>query len=442
MRSALNAALLFTAGMSLVACTNPTVDPNAEFTAKGRVMDQMGNPLAGVEVRLIKYSDPLNIFQPGVENIFSDSPSTNTALDLNVQVIATFETGMDGTYSTTLTGEQIAKPGGFMTGTGLVEVASVIAVVRDPNDKEAGVFTYEKLFMTSDFIWDAGDLQMWAANAVADASDALTTGQVKLSWDKLQSNKPTNVRNQYRVWLRGKDENTPTLVIYCSQGDSVSGGCAEDAADSNKVARFVSAYSVAAFYADTDGEFTALVQGNGNRYRFVSRFTVQAPVPDITTVRDPVAIEGVWAVDDVGGEQDLLNTSATDGNVQTRETLNISATGIYAKLGGVLVTDAGLLNTVAKGARDGCLILEFSVNAYTDLAGATGAPAADWEQKGKFCGENGGADEVSALASFDTTSLDGVQAAWMRVRTEPDGGVTAPTITAVGEVAVFQKSSM
>jgi hypothetical protein len=106
------------------------------------------------------------------------------------------------------------------------------------------------------------------------------------------------------------------------------------------------------------------------------------------------------------------------------------------------ISDAGILNALVPAISKGCLILEFTVTAHSDIATAKGA-SSGWEQKGKFCGETGGRDEISALAGFDTSSSDGVVAAWMRVRAVPDAmSLAAPTFAEVGEVALYKKKAL
>lgn len=422
------------------ACGNPAVDPDATFTAKGEVVDAAGQPLANAEVRLVKYWSAANLLAPVTEDLFAETPRGEPDLGLGVAVVQSVRTDASGKYEMTFQGRDIASPNGYTTAEGLVEVATAVVVVRDPADdsKQSGVYTYPKLYMQADKIWDAGKLNLWNAEAVADVSDALVSGQIELKWKKIERGS-SMVKNVYRVWIQGERQNTARLVIGCNQGAEVMGGCAEDPQDGTKLVRHVSAYSVGAFYSDNDGRFAAYLQGNSPDYRYVARFRVEAPVPNIRDTRDPVAIEEVWAVGSLTDQR--LSGAAIDGDPKTREAITNNATAIYAKLSLGLITDAGLLNSLVKEANKGCLVLEFSVSAFSSIGDAKGSRADQWETKGRFCGENGGRDEMSALASFDTTSSDGVVAAWMRIRAVPDGMAAGMQFESVGEVAVFRKKA-
>jgi hypothetical protein len=420
------------------ACTNPTVDPSSTFTAKGVVVDRTGAPLKDAEVRLIKYSSDFNIFQPSVETLFSEDPSNHPNRDiLDVSVVATGRTNAEGEYTFDVLGEDIAKPGGVMTSLGMVEVADVVVVARDPMDAsdKSGVYTYNFLFQQAAKVWDAGQLPLWDSSAEADVSTALTSGLVKFSWAKLERSSTTQVRNAYRVWVEPATEPGPRLIIYCNQGEEVEGGCAQDPADANKLTRYLSAYSIALYYSDNDGTFSAFIQGNSPDYRFVSRFVVTNPIPDIPRTELDVQVFAVNTTSRM--VQDLTNTAATDGAPGTRERITVAgANAIYAKLvqngAAPVISDAGILNSLIKNAAEGCLVLEFTVNVASDVNAAL--DVTQWERKGKFCGENGARDEMSALASLDTSAQDGVAAAWMRLTVE--GPLTYEE---VGEVAVFQK---
>ncbi len=441
MRSLKGLLLLGAVGVLAPACTNPTVDPNATFTAKGVVVDETGAPLVDAEVRLIKYWSDLNVFQPNVETLFADNPNGDSAVGLGVAVVDTARTNSEGEYSFEFLGDDIRKPGGVTTATGEVEVADVVVVVRDPLDttRQSGVYTYHYLFQPAAKVWDAGELGLWDSQAEADSSDALTSGLVKLSWSKLERSSSTMVRNAYRVWVEPANEPGPRLIIYCNQGDEVEGGCAQDTEDSSKLARYLSAFYIEQYYTDSDRQFAAFVQGNSPDFRFVSRFVVIDPLPDLTDYRDPLPGFEVYAVNTETMEsQDLTDSAATDGDAMTRETITIgNADALYVKLvqnnSAPVISDAGILNSLVRNARNGCITLEFTVRFPTDLDGAVAVAPADWTQKGKFCGENGAADEMSAIASFDTTSESGVAAGWMRVTAD-----TGLTFDAVGEVAIYQ----
>lgn len=423
-----------------VACGNPAVDPNATFEAQGSVVGGDGQPLANAEVRLIKYSSDTNLFAPSTEDLFSDSPASDPDIALTVGVVKTVMTGADGTFKMEFTGAEIAAPGGYTTGDGLVEVATTVIVVRDPSpmnaEKRAGVYTYSYVFQQANKIWGTGKLNMWDPQATADTSRALTHGFVDFSWKKLDRLRTTDVKNGYRVDI-GAPNSPARLIIRCSEGTEIEGGCAMDAMDSTRLTRALSAYSLQSYYSDANGMFAAYVQANGADFRYVARFTITAPIPTIP--RDPVSLQGVWAVGS-GADQSLAGTKAVDGNPATREAITNNATAIYVQLALGSITDAGLLNTLVKDASKGCVVLEFTVNDYASIEAAKGSTSG-WEQKGKFCGENGGKGEVSAIAAFESNAqVNGVTAAWMRLRAVGDTAASNPQFQSVGEVAVYKKS--
>ncbi len=417
------------------ACGNPAIDPNATYAAVGTALSADGTPMADVEVRMLKYWSDSRLLEPTTEQIFADAPRGDDAVGFNIELVTTTRTGMDGSFRFEVLGDDISLPGGYSTADGLVEGAKVVLVIRDPNDslKRSGIYTYQKTFMRADAEWGAGQLQMWDSAASADFSDALTTGLLRLSWNAIERGS-SQVKNKYRISVEGPSGNTPRLIIRCNEGDVVEGGCT--ATGNGQLERYLSAFSVYSFYSDANGDVAAYVQANSPNYRFVSRFTVTEPVPDITSMRDPVGLEGLWAVG-TGADQDLLGTRADDGDPKTRETINNMATAIYADLELAEITDSGLLNSLVKNAENACLILEFSVTNFADLTAAKAAGDAMWTQKGKACGENGARNEMSTLVSFDTTASESVVAGWMRIRAVNDGGVGTPTIDEVGEVAVY-----
>lgn len=420
------------------ACGNPAVDPGQVFPIQGAVLDATGQPIQGATVQVIKYWSDSRLLAPSIEQIFSADPTANVIDTLNVAEVTTTMTGMDGSFKVEVTGEDVAQPGGYTTAEGLVEVASVLVLIKDPNDVSgrAGVVTYAKEFMRSDTGgWLIGDMKIWDTQAVADVSAATTSGLVSLRWNKIERGSST-VKNTYRIWVGGS--TGPTLLILCSQGDEVEGGCGEDPMDSTQLVRHISAFSLRTYYANADGSFQAVVMARGVNFRYASRFAVQN-IPDLTATRDPVGVEGIWAVG-VGADQELTGTAAVDGNPATRVDINNNATAIYAKLPLSVVTDAGVLNTLVKDAAKACLILEFSPTVYGDLAAAKAGT--DWVKAGKFCGETGGTNEVSALAGFDTTSSDGKTAGWMRLRAVADGAIGSPEFEAVGEIAIYKKPVM
>ncbi|MCK6548073.1 hypothetical protein L6R52_19635 [Myxococcota bacterium] len=425
----------------LGAACNPTVDPDATFTTSGEVVDADGQALANAEVRLIKYSSDLNLFAPTVETLFADTPSDDDEIGLKVMVVRTVRTDMSGRFEMSFTGSEIAAENGITTGDGRVEVATTVVVVRDPSDTKgnAGVYTYPYLFQDAARTWTTGKLGMWKAEATADVSNVRTTGLVDFTWKKLDRVRTSDVKNVYRLDIYG--DSSARLIIRCSEGDIEEGGC-ETASDETKLIRSVSAYSIYRYYSDA-GAFHAYVQASGLDFRYVSRFTLASPLPDLGDDRTEIGLEGVWAVG-AGADQPLLGTAAVDGDPMTRVAITNEATSIYVKLPMSVITDAGILNTLIRNAAQGCVILEFSVNVFSDLDAAKRAESLAWTRHGKFCGETGGKGEVSAIVGFSTTDQDGVSAAWMRLRAEADAGSGAALVQfqQVGEIAVYEKSGM
>jgi hypothetical protein len=434
-RKLIGLSTLSTLALLASACGNPAIDPNQIYTAQGTVTDAAGMPIQNAQVTFLKYYSDSRLLEPSLERLFMSDPTANLPAGLGVEVVATGVTDESGRYSFEVLGEKLAQPGGYTTGEGLVEGASTVVVVKDPGDTtgRTGVATYPKEFMRSDFIWEAGSLKLWDSGAEADVSAALTTGLVSLRWKKIERGS-SMVKNTYRIWVGGDDG--PALLILCSQGDEVEGGCGEDPSDATKLVRNVSAFSLRTYYANPDGSFDAFVMARGVQYRYASKFSV-AMLPDLSNTRDPVGLEGIWAVGPIS-DQELTGTPAVDGDPATRQTITNNATAIYAKLPLSVVTDAGVLNTVVKNAASGCLVLEFSATVYNDLAAAKASSAGDWAKAGKFCGETGGRDEVSALAGFDTAASQGKTAGWMRLTAVSDTVGTTLEFEAVGEVAIYK----
>lgn len=442
-RRILSGLFVMTLGLA-TACGNPAIDPNATYQAQGRALDADGNPMAGTKVRMLKYWSDSRLLAPTTEQIFMDTPTGDDGLGFNIELVQEVDTDMTGNFSFEVLGSDIALPGGYTTSNGLQEGASIIIVVRDAMDplRRSGTYTHKQTFSQSNAGILIGDLPQWQSGAVADLSNAVTTGLVKLNWNTVvRTNANSELKNQYRLSVEGESGNTARLIIRCREGSEVEGGCSRDPSDNNKLVRYLSAFSLYAFYADANGRIAAYIQADADRYRHVARFEVTEPLPDLTAERDPVGLDGLWAVG-AGGSQELLNTRADDGDPKTREPIDVAggADAIYGKLVPARVTDAGLLNSLVANASDACLVLEFSVTDYVGLAEAQASPAANWQTKGKFCGENGARNEMSALVSFDTTGADAVVAAWMRLRAVQDGGVASPSIDAVGEVAVYTPS--
>ena len=104
--------------------------------------------------------------------------------------------------------------GGYTTGEGLVEVASVVVLVTDPNDASGrtGVVTYGKEFMRSDTGgWQIGEMEIWDSQAEADVSRATTTGLVDFRWGKIERGS-SSVRNTYRLNISAGGEADPALI--------------------------------------------------------------------------------------------------------------------------------------------------------------------------------------------------------------------------------------
>ncbi len=431
-----NRLILLAALLSGAACTNPTINPEADFSALGKVVDGDGNPLANAEVRLIKYWSTSNLLQPSPDQLFEDTPTRRAGSALEIELVQTAMTNMNGEFEMDFKGEAIAQPGGFMSSSGLVEVADAVIVVRDPSDSsgKTGAYTLEHTYMNSGRSWSTGQIDMWDAGAQADTSQVSSSGQVHFSW-----NLPPDlgVDNYYRLSVGAPNEVGPQLILGCRQNELMATGCYEE---NGKLHRNVSALSISSFYASATGDFVASLRSRIDNIRYVSKVSISGSIQDITQTRDPVGLEGVWAVGPMS-DQDLSGGLAVDGNPATRAQINNEATEIYVKLPLTVVTDAGVLGGILDNASEGCLVLEFNSTAFADLAAAKGSDASTWEARGRFCGQTSGNGEVSALSSFDTSSsVKGVTAAWMRLRAESLSGSmgTVPSFTELGEVAVYK----
>ncbi len=428
------APLALAVSMLAVACTNPTVDPASTFTARGVAQDASGQALANAEVRLVRYFHPGKLLRPSVDDLFECSSAScgYDEVDLEIGIVKTTQTDMSGRFEMSFLGEDIAAKGGITDMTGKVEGSNLVLVVIDPSDtaKQAGVFTQDFVFQQADKSWDPGNMRMWEAGADADVSAAVTAGLVNFSWNRIARPAGSTVSNVYRLDVRGGGNR---LVLRCQEGVNTieAGGCT---ADGDKLQYSVSAFSIFAFYSDAGGAFSGYIQGDGVDLRYRSKFTVSGTIPDPSANRDPIGIEGIWAVTPTAN-QSLNGTRATDGDTKTREDINGQSTEIYVKLpAGSLVTDAGVLNALVKEASSACIVVEFNTTSFNDVDGAK-AGQTGWSSKGKFCGGQGAKNEMSALVSFDTTASMGEVAAWMRFRVEGAGA----HFQSVGELAVYKK---
>ena len=429
--------LAFTAGLAM-ACTNPTIDPESTFYAEGRAVTADGDPLVGAEVKVVRYFHPAKLLRPDVDDLF-DCDAVDCGypgLDLEVGLVSKTTTDMEGRFSMDFKGADIAGQSGVMDDMGLVEGSNVVIVVKDPNDMlgNAGVFTNDYTYQQTDKTWDPGELNLWNANAVADVSNAGMSGNVNFAWNRSTAAGTASVDTTYRVEVRGGGSR---LVQRCFDGEnSTLGGCNEEAM-SDRLSLDVSAFSLYTFYSDM-GNFAAYVQGNGREMNWRTAFTVQGVFENPAMNREPIMTSGVWAITESGAEA-IDGSAATDGLPSTRLSLMSPAQAVYVELPlGSLVTDAGLLNSVVSNSYSACIVLEFSSRAYDSVGSAQMSGDGDWVQEGRFCGGNGGSDEVSALVSFDTSASMGQVASWMRFRVEnTQMSMVAPLITDIGEVAVY-----
>ncbi len=442
----LRAAAPIVAAISMlaVACANPKVDPSATFTIEGKALTAAGQPLVSAEVRLVRYFHLNKLFVPSVDQLFDCTADDCDVdgFDLELGLVKTLTTDMDGRFELAVLGEDIIAKGGRRDSLGKSEVSNLVIIVLDPDDldKDAGVFSYSQTFQQSDRLWGVGNLELWDSDARADVDMAATTGRIELSWNKIERPPSSPVSQRYRVEIRGQGRR---LRLRCnedvagSSADETSflGGCVSSG---NRLKTQVSAHTVWTHYAD-NGRFTAYVSGDGVDFRHRQKMVVSAPLMDPGMNRDPVRIGGVWAVaGDV--EQDLANSSATDGKIDTRVRITNRATEIYVKLPAGAVSDAGLLNSLVNDAHKACVTIEFQGTDFNTLAEARGATQG-WVQKGKFCGGGGADEEMSALVGFDTTAANGEVAAWMRFTAVSDFTVmsASPYFEAIGEVAVYEK---
>jgi len=444
MRSAMVLALALTG----VACSNPTVDPNSTFTIHGKALAADGAPLANTDVKIVRYYDKLHLVVPTIDALFACTGSCNDdGLNLELAVVTTLKTGADGSFSGTVTGNDIKATNGITDAQGKVEVSSLLAVVLDPTDanRKAGVYSFEKLFEQADKDWSTGDMKLWNADAKADATNALTNGLVRFSWKAPPS---TAVDNFYRVEAKGS--SSARLVVNC-RDRGVGSKVAEGGCDSDGAGSFffdISLYALYNFYSD-NGVFDAYVGAIGADFRYRAKLRIIVPVlPDPAPTRLPVAIGGIWAVsnDTVSGqgEQNLVGGPAVDGNRATPASLTPNATSIYVLFNqAVFVSDAGLINAVVAEAKGACVNVEFSSDGTSEI-GSVKMSGTTWETVGRFCGATASATEMTAILGFDSTATasPGRLGHWMRFKLIDDAnvsGAVSPTFSAVGEIVVYGK---
>lgn len=412
----------------LWGCENPsTIDPDLVLTATGEAQDIFGQPLVGAEVRVIKYWSDANSRAPTPEEVFADDLSTIEEDGLGAALVSQTFVEPDGLFFMEFTGADVARPEGFMDSRGRREVADTVLLVRDPDDPigRTGVFTYEYTFEEAEPIWDTGLLQLWDA----DASVRRTLSEDLLfTWRAVETS-GRSVDDAYRLVIE-PPLGGRRLVLNCSEATGSNGGCLRSG---ERVELEVSSTTIDQYFAGPEGGFFAWIQADGLDYR--SLVEVLDGVDGGSPVRDPVLLEGVWAAGD-SGEESLLGTAALDGDPTTRARLSGRVTEIYVKLLPTVITDAGILGALLSGAANGCVEVEFTGTVYPGVIEARTSSDIDWQPRGRFCGENGGPGEVSALVSFG--SGGGVTFAWMRLRAVPFGPEgTVPVFREIGEVAVF-----
>lgn len=409
------------------ACTNPTIDPDAPISVVGTALDEVGDPLVDAEVQLVKYWSESNERQPLPERLLDGRPGSASDGDLRVELVRRGYTDRRGDFYFELYGEDVAQPGGYVDGRGRQEVADTVIVVRDPFDPygRSGVLSYEHTFQQSDRSWTTGILQLWFAAAEVEAD---VGGELVFSWDASLSVRDARA---YRLIVESPNGQR-RLVLGCGAGAEACvrvGG---------RVERRVPAFTVDSYYRDRSGELRAWVQADLRDYRAVAAVDVLDDGVEPGGISGPNdLVEGVWAASDVG-EQDLSFGAALDGDPATRAYVDAGATEIYVKLRPAVITDAGVLGALLSRAADGCVELEFTGTQHRDVVEARLSSDRDWQPRGRFCGENGGPGEVSAVVSFAASG--GVTFAWMRLRARPGlvSGVT-PVFREIGEVAVFSR---
>jgi hypothetical protein len=413
-------------GAFTLACDNPTVDPAADVTAWGEVMDTFDRPLSGAEVRLVKYWSDTNARRPTAEQVFADDPGRAADEGLQLELVATTRASRRGRFEFRLSGSDIAQPGGRVDERGRVEVADTVIAVRDPADPlgRSGAYTYGHTYQQTDLDWDAGRLRLWDADGRVEVAGP----DVELSWRAVEP-RERGEDDAYRVVIEPPSGGR-RLVLGCSARSD--GRCTRS---SDIVRLRVSAATLDRYYTSPGGDFSAWVQADGRDHRAVAE--LRGGRIDSDPGREPAVFEGVWAAGDAG-EEDLLGSAAVDGDPTTRARVSGRVTEVYVKLRPTVITDAGLLGAYLSGAADGCVEVEFTGTSYADVITARTSADIDWQPRGRFCGENGGPGEVSALVSF--AGEGGVTFAWMRLRAVPfDRAGTQPVFREIGEVAVFTR---
>ena len=126
----------------LTACDqNPTVDPNAQLTAKGQALRADGTPLANVDVKMIRFFDENRIaalkIEPSVDDLFEcEAARSCNVNELNLQVahVMTGQTDASGNFELEFSGADIAVDGGVKDAMGNVEGSNLVIVIKDPDD--------------------------------------------------------------------------------------------------------------------------------------------------------------------------------------------------------------------------------------------------------------------------------------------------------------------
>ncbi len=406
--------LAFAFAVAVGACTNPTVEPDARLSLAGEARGLDRRPLDRAEVRLVKYWSSANLRVPSAETLFADAPELELDGDLRTEVVARTFTDRSGRFSLTVSGDEVAKPGGAIDRRGRVEVATTVLVVRDPADPSgrSGAFTYAHTFQQSSRHWDVGRLELWDADARLvrrglDYEASWRAGPTRMSSSALP----------YR-WVIEAPAGGSRMTLTCRD----EGVCERQG---DRIVRPVSAAAVDRFFSAADGAVLAWVQVDGPGHRAVAEAVVERRGSPGDW--QSVPIEGVWAASD-RGEQDLSHSAAVDGNPSTRVVFGSGVREIYVKLRPTVITEAGVL-----GARldrpFGCVDVEFTGTAHGEVSRARSSSGRDWQSRGRFCGDESG--EVGALVSFG--SGGGVTFAWMRLVAV--GG----SFREIGEVAVFAR---
>ncbi len=416
-----------------MACTdNPTVNPASDFSATGTALDTDGTLLSGATVRLLRYFQPNSLFVPSVDDLFNCTSQDwrvcgSEELNFELALVDSTTTDENGDFRLDFTGQDIIAELGDTDAMGNQEGSFLVLVVLDPDDPQAGVFTYEATLSQANRQFSAGDLQLWDAGATVDVTNAIATGGVEFSWNALERG-PGLGSDIYRVDVFGT--GTPRLIYNCSDGGAGTGATPPPCDESGDTLSVTfSSFNIFFFYSN-NGLFDAYVTGDGLNFRQRAAFTIggQGQIP--TVPRDQIDDVEIYAVSGASATE-ITDPAVNDDDPSTTVTLSPAADEIYVFVNGGLISDAGLLSAVVgNGAALGtCVVVELSTAAPPTIGEAQSI--VQWTSAGQFCGGNAGfGDSISAIQTFGVTQTAG----WIRFRVF--GASTG--ISSVGEVAVYR----